>query len=79
MSSKYSKKAKKPAIVKAVVAVNQYTSKCCNAPAKKPALQALSDWKSAKISDFGGLGHWRCTVCSKSCVVSRSKKSQEVA
>lgn len=79
MSSKYSKKKQQKAPPKAVVAVNEYISTCCNVPATKPALQAQSDWKSAKITDFGGLGKFRCTQCKKRCVVSRSKKTQEVA
>jgi uncharacterized Fe-S radical SAM superfamily protein PflX len=64
----------------APISENQYTSKCCSAPATKTALVAVADWKSAKVTDFGGLGKFRCTVCKKRCVVNRSKlKAEEKA
>lgn len=76
MSSKYSKKKKKASAPRKVaVAQNNYTSKCCNAPAKKPALVSTSDWKDPKATAAAGLGKFRCGECGKRCVVSRSKTS----
>jgi len=51
-------------------ASKQYVCTDCGAQATKPPLQAVKGWKSAPISEFGGLGKWRCTTEKKRCKVA---------
>lgn len=62
-----------------------YTSNCCSAQAKKPAL-TMQD--GVGIAGFGqvpkgendgtGLGGWRCEKCGRPCKVSRHKREKAV-
>lgn len=50
-----------------------YTCANCGSPARKKALKALPNWKTAKKNEFGGLGTWRCTgSCRGKVTVSRT-------
>jgi hypothetical protein len=65
--------SKKKKVIKAPVkrAFN-YTSLCCNEPAKKePVERSAADFKENKYSECG-LGKWHCTKCSRNCKVKRS-------
>lgn len=64
------KKDRKPRVVNAVF---NYTSKCCEAPAKKPpVIRTPEDRRENKFSE-SNLGHWRCTKCGKATKVTRAK------
>ena len=70
-------KKKKVQVQKATDAVFVYTSKCCEAPARKPPVQrSADDRKENKFSECT-LGKWHCTNCGKSAKVSRSKPVKE--
>lgn len=65
--------------------VKEYTSKCCNAPAKKPrtgtSTGVRSEGSGKKVTtdptQVRGLGGWRCEGCKKTCKVTARKPSQE--
>ncbi len=59
-------------------AVFVYTSVCCTAPAKKPAVVRSPEDKKAKEYSKCGLGVWRCTNCERVAKVTRSKNKEEV-
>lgn len=74
--SKYGKKALKKSFKKGGnVERKQYTSTCCNEPAKKPQTGKELDAKAKTgVTDVNGerrngLGGWRCTKCAKPCSV----------
>ena len=58
-----------------------YVSVCCQSIAEKPACSVP---QNAKIGTYlgaippddrqVGLGSWRCSVCKKSCIVTRTKQ-----
>jgi hypothetical protein len=50
-------------------AQRQYLCTDCGAQARKPPLKAVPGWRGASITDFGGLGKWRCTIEKKRCKV----------
>jgi hypothetical protein len=53
--------------------VFNYTSICCNQPARKPPVQRADvDIAEGKYSECG-LGHWTCSQCEKSCKVKRTR------
>lgn len=57
--------------------VNEYLSKCCSLPARKPVAGERAGGinpetkKASKV--IKGLGHWRCSGCGKSTEVSLRK------
>ena len=58
-------------------AVFVYTSMCCKAIARKPAVvRSPEDVKERKFSECT-LGHWRCSQCGKPCKVTVSKPERE--
>ena len=69
-------KNKKAVKVKQTV-VFRYTSVCCDAPGKKPALVRTSEDRAANRYSEGSLGHWRCSKCERSCKVKRSRDVKE--
>jgi len=72
-------KKKKVQKSKPAGAVFVYTSECCKAPARKPAVQrSPEDRKENKFSECT-LGHWRCSQCGKPAKVTRSKPNKETA
>lgn len=54
-----------------------YTSACCRLPAVKPPCgqkESVINPETKKSKAVPkGLGHWRCTGCRKSCLVTVSK------
>lgn len=48
-----------------------YTSKCCNAAAKKEPCERSKDDKKAGKYGEATLGTWVCGVCGASCNVNR--------
>ena len=58
-------------------AVFNYTSVCCNRPAKKdPCVRSKEDKKENKFSECG-LGKWHCSQCEKNCKVRRTKPEKD--
>lgn len=61
------------------VAINHvflYTCKECGEQATKVPLVAVKEWKTCSITEFGGLGGWRCYKHGP-CKVNRKNKSRE--
>lgn len=57
--------------------VFEYTSVCCEAPAKKPpVVRTPEDVRENKFSE-SGLGKWRCTNCKKNAKVKRTRIRDE--
>ena len=73
--AKQNKPKQKPVTPKADA--KEYISACCSVPARKPragAKEAVKDADSGKTKDKAkGLGHWRCSGCSKACKVTPRK------
>lgn len=81
MSSKYQKKQNgrgKPVVppvkLKKESPVFDYTSVCCQSPAKKKAcvIDKALDFKDRNKLEHS-LGTWNCTNCRKACKVTRAK------
>jgi hypothetical protein len=79
--AKRSKPVAKPVVQRSPE--REYTSVCCSAPARKPragAKEAGKDPETGKIKDqVKGLGHWRCSLCSKNCKVTVGKPTPKLA
>lgn len=74
MKNNYRSKKNKPsAPAKPFIRSIEYVSECCNTAAKKePCERSKDDRKEGKLSQ-AGLGKWHCSVCRKTCKVSRRK------
>ena len=74
MSKFKSKNKKKPALViKRRGIVFNYTSVCCEAPAKKPPVErSIDDITNGEFSQCH-LGKWHCTKCGRNCKVKRTR------
>lgn len=70
------KRNAKPAKVKD--AVFTYNSTCCSEAATKPPCVTDKELRKAGKPSEATLGHWRCSVCKKSCKVTRSLRKAEV-
>jgi hypothetical protein len=68
------KNKKKPApVIKRRGPVFNYTSVCCEAPAKKPPVErSIEDITNGEFSQCH-LGKWHCTKCQNGCKVKRSR------
>ncbi len=68
-------KGKKKVVVKSTprTRVFNYTSVCCNEPAKKPPVQRSGEDLAANEYSQCGLGKWECTKCGKNAKVKRSR------
>lgn len=54
-----------------------YTSVCCEAPAKKPAVaRSPEDKRENKFSECS-LGKWHCVKCGRNCKVTRTHLKEE--